>query len=126
VYENPAATPAQRYEMWREMERTYLPWRDYGDLPHAQQGGFWQVQRHIYLSPFYYIDYVLAQLCALQFWVRVTQDRDQAMTDYVALCKRGGEAPFQELAKGARLKSPFEKGALTSIVNQARDWLSAK
>ncbi len=126
VYENPTASPAERFEMWREMERTYLPWRDHGDLPHASEGGFWQLQRHIYLSPFYYIDYVLAQLCALQFWVRVTEDRDKAMTDYVALCKRGGEAPFQELAKSAGLKSPFEPGALTSIVSQARDWLSER
>jgi M3 family oligoendopeptidase len=126
VYENPTASPAERFEMWREMERTYLPWRDHGDLPHAGEGGFWQLQRHIYLSPFYYIDYVLAQLCALQFWVRVTEDRDQAMKDYVALCKRGGEAPFQELAKSAGLKSPFEPGALTSIVSQARDWLSER
>jgi oligoendopeptidase F len=48
------------------------------------------------------------------------------MKDYVALCKRGGEAPFQELAKSAGLKSPFEPGALTSIVSQARDWLSER
>lgn len=126
VYESPDATPKQRFEMWQEMERTYLPWRDYGDLPHASEGGMWQLQRHIYLSPFYYIDYVLAQLCALQFWVKSTENREKAMQDYVALCKRGGEAPFQELAKSAGLKSPFEQGALTKIVGQARDWLSAR
>lgn len=126
VYERPDATAQQRFEMWRECERTYLPWRDYGDLPHASEGGFWQVQRHIYLSPFYYIDYVLAQLCALQFWVRVNENRDQAMQDYAALCKRGGEAPFQELAKSAGLKSPFEQGALTKIIQQAKDWLKSQ
>ncbi|MBE7490756.1 MAG: M3 family oligoendopeptidase [Planctomycetes bacterium] len=126
VYETPDATPAQRHEMWRQMERTYLPWRDYGDLPHVTQGGFWQQQRHIYLSPFYYIDYVLAQVCALQFWVRSDQDRASAMRDYVRLCGRGGEAPFGELARGAGLRSPFEQGCLSAVVAKARDWLAGQ
>jgi M3 family oligoendopeptidase len=126
VYENPGATPAQRFEMWREMERTYLPWCDYGDLPHVAEGGLWQMQRHIYVHPFYYIDYVLALLCALQFWVRATNDREAAMRDYVALCARGGEAPFQTLVRDAGLKSPFEPGTLSAIVRQARDQLSAE
>ena len=120
VYESPTATPAQRFEMWREMERTYLPWYDYGDLPHAGAGGLWQMQRHIYQFPFYYIDYVLALVCALQFWVRVRNDRETAMRDYVALCARGGEAPFQTLVRDAGLKSPFEPGTLTAIVREAR------
>jgi M3 family oligoendopeptidase len=123
VYENPGATPAQRFDMWREMERMYLPWCDYGNLPHAAEGGLWQMQRHIYLYPFYYIDYVLALLCALQFWVRVTSDREAAMRDYVALCARGGEAPFRTLVRDAGLKSPFEPGTLTTIVRQARNEL---
>jgi M3 family oligoendopeptidase len=124
IYEKPDATPEERHAMWKELESVYLPWRDYGDLPHYPQGAFWQAQRHIYLSPFYYIDYVLAQLCALQFWVRVTEDRNRAMQDYVALCKRGGEAPFLDLVDSAGLQSPFKPGALSAIVGQARDWLN--
>lgn len=126
VYARPDATMAQRHEMWREMEKTYLPWRDAGDLPHVPEGGFWQQQRHIYLSPFYYIDYVLAQICALQFWVKADENRPQAMQDYVKLCARGGEAPFRELATGAGLRSPFEQGCLSAVVAKARDWLAAR
>ncbi|MEQ8790494.1 MAG: M3 family oligoendopeptidase [Pirellulaceae bacterium] len=123
VYASPSASPAQRHAMWQEMERTYLPWRDYGGIPHACDGGIWQLQRHIYLSPFYYIDYTLALTCALQFWVRSQQDANATMRDYVALCRRGGEAPFQELAKSAGLTSPFEKGCLRQVVSQARQVL---
>lgn len=126
IYEKPDATPAERHAMWQQMEKTYLPWRDYGDLPHVDQGGFWQVQRHIYLSPFYYIDYVLAQICALQFWVKSDENRKAAMQDYVKLCARGGEAPFRELAKGAGLRSPFEEGCLSAVVAKARDWLAGQ
>jgi M3 family oligoendopeptidase len=124
VYAKPAASPAERHEMWREMERTYLPTRDCGDMPHLPTGGQWQMQRHIYLSPFYYIDYTLALTCALQFWVRSRSDMAEAMEAYVALCQRGGSAPFSELATSAGLKSPFEAGCLGGVVEQARCFLA--
>ena len=120
VYARPEATPAERHAMWQEMERMYLPWRDYGDLPHLPGGGFWQFQRHIYLNPFYYIDYTLAQTCALQLWVRSQKDPAGTLTAYNALCSRGGEAPFQELARSAGLVSPFQPGCLRDVVEQAK------
>jgi len=120
VYEAPNATSDERFGMWQEVERMYLPWRKFGDLEHLQRGGQWQLQRHIYLHPFYYIDYTLAQTCALQFWLRAEQDVDEAMEAYVSLCARGGEAPFQELARGAGLISPFDDGCLAAVVEEAR------
>jgi oligoendopeptidase F len=123
VYESPQASPEERHAMWREMERLYLPSCNYGDLPHVRDGGRWQYKRHIYLSPFYYIDYTLALTCALQFWVRARRDPQGTMQAYVALCQRGGEAPFQELALSAGLKSPFEPGCLNEVVLQARESL---
>jgi M3 family oligoendopeptidase len=120
IYGRPDLGPAQRHDLWREMEATYLPWRDWGDLDYPARGGRWQNQRHIYLAPFYYIDYVLAQTCALQFWVRAEEDHAAALSDYVALCRRGGEAPFRELARSAGLTSPFDDGCLAGIVDRAR------
>ena len=120
VYARPDATPAERHAMWQEMERMYLPWRDYGDLPHLAGGGFWQFQRHIYLSPFYYIDYTLAQTCALQLWVRSQRDPAGTLAAYIALCRRGGEGPFQDLARSAGLVSPFQPGCLKDVVAQAK------
>ncbi len=119
VYANPGAAPAERHEMWQEMERRYLPWRDYGDLAHPAKGGLWQEKRHIYVSPFYYIDYTLALCCALQFWVKAEADRDAALAEYVALCSRGGEAPFRDLVRTAGLRSPFDAGALADVVTAA-------
>lgn len=120
VYERPDASPEERHAMWRQMERTYLPWREYGDLPHVCDGGFWQFQRHIYLSPFYYIDYTLAQTCALQLWSRAASDPTSTMQSFLALCRRGGEAAFQELARSAGLVSPFQANCLADVVRQAR------
>jgi len=123
VHDRPDASPDERHAMWREMERTYLPWRDYGDLARATAGGIWQAKQHIYVNPFYYIDYTLALTCALQFWTRSRQDYQAAMNDYVTLCRRGGEAPFQDLLKGAGLDSPFVGNTLESVMGEASEWL---
>ena len=119
VYGNPSATPAERHEMWREVERRYLPWRDYGDLAHPLKGAAWQEKRHIYVAPFYYIDYTLALCCALQFWVRAKDDRAATLDAYVTLCGRGGEASFGDLVQSAGLRNPFEAGALADVVSAA-------
>lgn len=120
IYENPGASPAERHALWLEMERTYLPWRNWGDLARPAAGGRWQHQRHIYLDPFYYIDYVLAQTCAMQLWAEAERDRPKAMEAYVALCGRGGSAPFQALVRSAGLTSPFDAGCLSGVVEHAR------
>ncbi len=119
VYANPGATPADRHAMWQRLERLYMPWVDYGDLAWPAGGGRWQAKHHIYSSPFYYIDYTLAQCCAMQFWVRSRQDYAAALETYVRLCGRGGEAPFQELVRSAGLVSPFAPGALAEVVREA-------
>lgn len=119
VYERPEATPAERHAMWQEMERTYLPWRAYGDVPRVGEGAFWQRQMHVFFSPFYYIDYTLAQTCALQFWDKATTDRPAAMEAYVALCALGGSSSFQTLARSAGLTSPFDDGCLDAVVARA-------
>jgi len=123
VYANPQATPPERHQMWQDMEARYLPWRRYGDLAYPAQGGLWQEKLHIYCFPFYYIDYTLAMCCALQFWAKGEQDYQGALSDYVALCQRGGSASFQELTRSAKLVSPFEPGALTQVAEQARQYL---
>lgn len=123
VYANPDATPAERNAMWQEMERLYLPDRDYGDLPHVTQGGLWQQQLHIYEVPFYYIDYALAQSVALQFWDASQRDFGETLDRYVALCRRGGSLPFNQLVQSTGMRSPFEAGCLRDVVQTAEQAL---
>jgi M3 family oligoendopeptidase len=125
VYAHPGATPAERHAMWQALERRYMPWTDYGDLAYPAKGGLWQAKGHIYRSPFYYIDYTLALCCALQFWVRSRTDYAGSLDAYVALCGRGGAAPFQDLVRGAGLISPFAPGALADVVREAEAALAA-
>ncbi|MDP5275731.1 M3 family oligoendopeptidase [Chengkuizengella axinellae] len=124
VYEHPEATPKERKLMWREIEKKYLPHRDYDGNEYLEQGGFWYQQGHIFEVPFYYIDYTLALICAFQFWKKMNEDRDQAWEDYTHLCKIGGSKPFLELVKEAKLSSPFEEGTVQSVINEIELWLN--
>lgn len=123
VYANPDASPADRHAMWQRLERVYMPWSDYGEIDFLNKGGRWQAKAHIYNSPFYYIDYTLAQCCAMQFWVWSRRDPRAALDAYVALCARGGSAPFQDLVRSAGLISPFADGALETVVQEAAAFL---
>lgn len=123
VYASPDATPAERHAMWREVQAIYLPDRDFGDIAHAAMGGVWQQQLHIYLAPFYYIDYALAQAVALQFWNASRSDQDATLSRYVSLCQLGGSKPFSELVEAAGMRSPFSAGCLQDVVTTARDAL---
>jgi M3 family oligoendopeptidase len=124
VYANPGASPDERHAMWRKLERHYMPWTDHGDLAYPAKGGRWQAKPHIYKSPFYYIDYTLAQCCAMQFWSRARRDPGEALNAYVGLCDLGGSAPFQELVRAAGLISPFADGALADVVREAENFLA--
>ncbi|PFA18888.1 oligoendopeptidase F [Bacillus cereus] len=125
VYENPEASPEERKTAWRNIERKYLPHRDYEDNDYLERGGFWQRQGHIYSSPFYYIDYTLAQICALQFWKRARDNRQEAWEDYVNLCQQGGSKSFLDLVEVANLTSPFANGCVQGVINEIQAWLHA-
>ena len=123
VYENPETTPKERREKWIEIEKKYLPTRDYGEVEELKNGIFWFRQGHIFSSPFYYIDYTLAQVCAFQFWIKSRENREKAWKDYLNLCKLGGSKPFFELMKSANLKNPFEEGTLAFVIPKIKEYL---
>ena len=125
VYENPNATPDDRRAKWLEIEKKYLPTRDYGEVEDLKEGIFWFRQGHIFNSPFYYIDYTLAQVCAFQFWIKSQENREKAWDEYLALCKLGGSKPFFELMKAANLKNPFEQGTIASVIPKIREFLES-
>lgn len=125
VYENPEATPAERKAQWREIEKKYLPLKDYEDNDLYNRGGFFFKQLHIFTSPFYYIDYTLAQVCALQFFIRSQKEGKKAWDDYVRLCKEGGSKPFLELVELAGLKNPFLPETIPSIMPEIKAYLDS-
>ncbi|MBO5797984.1 MAG: M3 family oligoendopeptidase, partial [Clostridia bacterium] len=119
MYENPDMTPAQRKEVYRKLEATYRPYMSYEGLPYLEEGTRWQYQMHIYESPFYYIDYCLAQTVAIHFLIKSQENYEEALNTYLNFVKQGGTKRFSELVKEAGIPSPFEDGALETMSQKA-------
>ncbi len=126
VYAHPDMTPAQRHGVWKELLGVYMPWMKLdGDIPFYAEGQGWQRQHHIYSSPFYYIDYCLAQTVALQFWAMLQEDRPAAWEKYLTYTRQGGSETFTRLLENAGLESPFEPHCLQAVCEKAGRWLAA-
>jgi len=125
IYDKPDMSARRRRQVWRDLERTYMPWRDYDGVPFLEEGGFWMQKQHIFLYPFYYIDYALAQMGAFEFYGRMKQDRTAAWSDYLTLCKAGGSKGYLDLLKLARLSNPFAEGGVANAVSHVVEEVSA-
>ena len=124
VYENPDMTPGERHEAWLKLEHEYRPHMDYEDDRFFSKGGFWQRQLHIYDSPLYYIDYCLAQTCALQYKVKMDEDYKAAWESYLKLCKLSASDFFTNMIKEVGLDSPFEPGCMKNIVEKLEKYVA--
>lgn len=118
VYENPDMTPAQRNAAWTKLEKEYKPHLDYEGDPFFSAGRYWQRQQHIYNTPFYYIDYCIAQTCAFQYKVKMDEDYKAAWESYLKLCKLSASDFFTGLVKQVGLDNPFEDGCLKGMVEK--------
>lgn len=118
IYENPGMTPAERHAAWLELEKEYRPHQDYGDDPFYGKGGYWQNQLHIYNYPLYYIDYCLAQTCALLYKVWMDEDYEGAWASYLKLCRLSAGDFYTNMLKEVGLPVPFEEGTLKYVVEK--------
>ena len=124
VYARPDMTPAERHGVWKELLGVYMPWVKLdGEIPFYAEGEGWQRQQHIYNSPFYYIDYCLAQTVALRFWAMIQNDLSDAWAHYMAYTKEGGSKTFTDLLKHAGLDTPFDEACLRAVCEEANKWL---
>jgi M3 family oligoendopeptidase len=119
VFDNPTMTADERYAVWHDIEKTFLPWRSYDGNEFLEKGGFWMQKQHIFLYPFYYIDYALAQIGAFQIYGKALKNKEEGWNSYLTLCKMGGSRGYLDLLKGAGLESPFKNGSVKKAVEGA-------
>ena len=124
VYENPELTPAQRNEEWKKLEQTFRPYMNADGMTYFEKGTRWQYQMHIFESPFYYIDYCLAQSNALQFLFKSLENYEEAINAYFKFTSYGGTKYFTEMLEEAGINSPFKEGALKEVALKSEELLA--
>lgn len=125
VYQHPEWSARERKDCWRKLEEAYCPERNYQHSEALARGLYWYRQGHIFEVPFYYIDYTLAQVCALQFWKRGIVDKDPTTwEDYLAICRIGGTKTFLETVELGQLASPFDRKKMTELLQSVDHYLA--
>lgn len=123
IYEYPELNGAERHEVWKRLEKQYRPHLNLEGMPFFEKGGWWQKQHHIYSSPFYYIDYCIAQVCALQYKMLMGQDFQKAWQSYLKLCKKSASGYFTEMIEEVGLDNPFKEGCMEKLVQQLSGYM---
>ncbi len=115
IYEKPELTPKERKGVWKDLEREYRPHIDFEGDPFFGEGGWWQRQGHIFQTPFYYIDYCLSTVCALQYKRMMDADYDKAWQSYLKLCRLSAKKFYVPMLQEAGLESPFADGCIRKL-----------
>lgn len=124
VYERPELTPAERNAEWNKLEQKFRPYLSTKGMKYFEKGTRWQYQMHVFESPFYYIDYCLAQSNALQFLFASQENYADAFARYYAFTSKYGSEYFTDMLKEAGIKLPFEKGALKEVALKSEKLLA--
>lgn len=125
VYANPGHTRAQRTEAWLALDDRFGRDIDWSGLDDARAAA-WQRQGHLFGSPFYYIEYGIAQLGALQLWLTSLERGPAAAIDaYLNALRLGGSRPLPELFRAAGLAFDFGPATVERLVARVETELAA-
>ena len=114
VFENPGSTPEMWRGFWKEIERKYMPWRHYDGIEFLENGGFWMQKQHIFLYPFYYVDYAMAQMGALYLY-KLNEETGGGFRTYLELCGLGGKYGYFETLGKAGIPNPLLEDTVKNV-----------
>lgn len=114
VYDMKSRSRKEICLLWADICEKYMPW-DKPDKKKVESGEFFPYQTHISESPFYYIEYDIAQVSVYEFYGKMKNDRKRAWEDYMRLCMAGGSRSYFNLLKTANLSNPFFDNKLERI-----------
>ncbi len=119
VYTNPKHSRAERSAYWIELNSRFG-----GDVDWAGHeetlASLWQRQLHLFGSPFYYVEYGIAQLGALQMWRQARRDPKAALANYKRALSLGGSRPLPELFTSAGLTFDFGPETVRGLMDEVQ------
>ena len=119
---HPGHTREQRKQQWLELMKRFgrdVDWTGYEGTRESN----WQAQLHLFHAPFYYVEYGIAQLGALQIWQKSKQNGRGALADYRNALKLGGTRPLPELFKAAGIRFDFSEQTIRPLMEAIRQAL---
>jgi oligoendopeptidase F len=115
IYTHQGHTRAERAAKWSELMQRFQGDVDWSGLEEARSY-YWHKQLHIFLVPFYYIEYGIAQLGALQVWANSKTDKGRAVQDYKNALALGGSKPLPDLFRAAGAKFDFSQQTIGPLM----------
>lgn len=122
VYENPNASTTDRDTAWSRIWDIYKPGIDFSGCEEYKYAR-WYAQQHIFSSPFYYIDYAIAETGAMQIGMMDMQDHDKTVQSYLELCRIGGTKSVLEIFASVGMRSPFDETLMRDLMIHAEEEL---
>ena len=122
MYSNPSHTREERSKAWLDLREKYGPRTDWSGF--EEDSLFWQTQGHLFGAPFYYIEYGIAQLGALQIWMTQLKDPEKALNDYANAMKLGNTRTLPHLFRSADIRLSFDKEHIGNLVGLVKRSLS--
>jgi len=122
IYMNPGHSREDRSRAWNGLLDRFGGIVDWSGYEEARANS-WHRQLHIFLYPFYYVEYGIAQLGALQIWKRALSDRSGAVADYRRGLALGGSRPLPELFSAAGIRFDFREATLAPLIEAIRSEL---
>ena len=123
IYAHPAHTREERTERWLELDDGFGAAVDWGGFQDNRES-YWQRQLHLFVHPFYYIEYGIAQLGALQLWLRFKRDPKEALAGYRSALALGGARPLPELFEAAGARFDFSADTIQPLVEAVQEELA--
>jgi len=123
IYTHPGHSRAERHKAWVEIFQRFSGLEDWSGYEEVLEHE-WHRQLHLFLAPFYYIEYGIAQLGALRLWEKAQEDRKRAVESYIQALKLGGGKPLPELFSAAELPFDFGPDSLSQAAKTIHRTLS--
>jgi oligoendopeptidase F len=124
IYTHPGHLAAERDKIWLNLLQRFgsiTDWTGYEDVKATS----WQRQLHLFHVPFYYVEYGIAQIGALQLWMKAKEDPQRALANYRSALKLGGTRPLPELFEAAGLRFDFSMQTIQPLMNAIREELDS-
>lgn len=125
VYTHPKHTREERANYWLDLDRRFEGTVDWSGYEKNQEAG-WQKKLHVYQYPFYYIEYGIAQLGALQLWRNFKQDPKGTLENYQTALTFGGSRSLPELFQAAGIKFDFSEETIQPLMRMLEEELAVE